>query len=290
MTQTLTTEFKNEAAKSQNRPIELYDIYLGSQSVCDDQTYHYCTTNKRISFFNLDGGVQNYDPFRITREPIPASNQLEVEMFAGEFNNTDRVWSDWSNNKDLRGKRVVVRKVFLDLLTDATHSKIIFDGEINALAELSETSAKIQVRSKLKSLSVQPGAMQQLYCNWIFCDEFCGINVATVSAADQTIDIGSTENEIVDAARIEDDDYWIDGLIRFLTGKNTGEERQVVDFISAQNKIVLDYGLPEVPDVGDTYTIERGCDKCLSTCTNRFGNQANFLGFVDIPILINYRS
>lgn len=283
----LTEQFKDEAAKDQNRPIELYDIYLGSQDVCDEQTYHFCTTNKRISFFDLDGEEENYLPLRIKREAMPSSNQLEVEMFAGEFDNTDLAWSSWVSTVDLRAKRVVVRKVFLDLLDDPTQAKIIFDGIINGVAEISEASVKINVRSKLKSLSIQPGALQGLYCIHIFGDELCAFNIAATRSSGQTVDAGSSVNEIIDAARAEADDYWNDGVILFTSGQNAGERRKIVDFISAEHRIVMDFSLFYVPAEGDQYTIERGCDKSLTVCTGRFGNQANFLGFPFIPQLIN---
>ena len=98
---------------------------------------------------------------------------------SGEFDNVDRLWSNWLNTVDLRGKRVVVRKVFLDLLNDQTHAKVMFDGIINSVSELTELSVKIECKSKLKSLSLETGRLQQLYCNYIFGDEFCGLDIST---------------------------------------------------------------------------------------------------------------
>jgi len=284
--QNLTQQFKDEANKSQNRPIELCDIYLGSQVSTDSQTYYFCTNNAKITFWNLDGIQKEYLPLGLKRSSIPASNQLEIETVGSEFDNVDRAFSNWLATKDLRGKRVVIRKVFLDLLTDATHAKILFDGIINAVSELTELSVKIECKSKLKSLSVETGRMQQLYCNWIFGDTECGYNINSTKVTGQTVDSGTT-TEIIDAARTEADDYWNDGVIEFTSGANDGEKRKVVDFILAQNKLILDYALPNIPQAGDTYNLERGCDKSLTVCTNRFGNQANFGAFPSIPMLIN---
>ena len=126
--QDLTTQYQNEAVKDANRPIELYDIYLGSQNSCDSQTFYFCTDNRRVYFWNLDGVLQYYQPIKVKRSSIPASNQLEIEAVSGEFDNVDRLWSNWLNTVDLRGKQVAVRKVFLDLLNDQTHAKVMFDG------------------------------------------------------------------------------------------------------------------------------------------------------------------
>ncbi len=285
--QNLPDNFKTEAVKSQNRPIELYDIYLGSQVSADANTYYFCTNNMKVQFYNLNGILKDYLPLGLKRSTIPASNQLEIEVVSGEFDNVDRAWSNWLATKDLRGKRIVIRKIFLDLLTDATYAKIMFDGIINSISELSELSIKIECKSKLKSLAVETGRMQQLYCNWIFGDEFCTFNIAGTKLTGQTVDTGSTTTYIIDVARTEANDYWNDGVIEFTSGANDGAKRKVVDFVAVDKKIILDYALPSTPGVGDTYNIERGCDKSLSVCKNRLVNQANFGGFPHIPMLIN---
>lgn len=285
--QDLTTQYKDEAQKQENRPIELYDFYLGSQGPCDSLTYYFCTDNKRCQFWNLDGVLQYYIPLRIKRSAVPASNQLEIEAVSGEFDNVDRAWSNWLNTIDLRGRRVVIRKVFLDLLTDQTHAKVMFDGIVNAVAELTEISIKIECKSKLKSLAVETGRMQQLYCSYIFGDEFCQFNVAATRIDGQTADEGSSTRFVIDAARTEADDFWNDGVIQFTSGVNNGLKRKVVDFIAAEYKLILDYALPQAPDAGDTYSVEKGCDKSFDVCKNRHNNHANFGGFKHIPQLIN---
>ena len=285
--QDLTTQYQNEAAKVTNRPIELYDLYLGSQNSCDSQTFYFCTDNRRVYFWNLDGVLQYYQPIAVKRSSIPASNQLEIEAVSGEFDNVDRLWSNWLNTVDLRGKRVVVRKVFLDLLNDQTHAKVMFDGIINAVSELTELSVKLECKSKLKSLSLETGRLQQLYCNYIFGDEFCQLDVSTTRLNGQVIGAGSTTAYVIDTARTEADDWWNDGIIQFMSGVNQGLKRKVVDFISSQHELTLDYALPQAPAAGDLYTIERGCDKSFDVCCSRFNNQANFGGFKNIPQLIN---
>ena len=285
--QNLTTQYKDEANKDTNRPVELYDLYLGSQNSCDTQTFYFCTDNKRIYFWNMDSVLQYYQPIKVNRSAIPASNQLEIEAVSGEFDNVDRLWSNWVNTLDLRGKRVVVRKVFLDLLNDQTHAKIMFDGIINTISELTELSVKLECKSKIKSLSLETGRLQQLYCNYIFGDEFCQLDVSTTRLNGQVVSAGSTTVAVIDVVRAEADDWWNDGIIQFMSGVNQGLKRKVVDFINAQHKFILDYALPQAPAAGDLYTIERGCDKSFDVCRNRFANQANFGGFKNIPQLIN---
>ncbi len=282
----LPIKYKQEAAKDQNRPIELYDFYLGSQDVADAETYYFCTDNTIVKFWNLDGVLKDYLPMSLRRSAIPTSSKLEIDAITGEFDNVDFAWSHWLATVELRGKKIVIRRVFLDLLTDATQAKILFSGIINRV-RVTEEKANLECRSRIKSLEVETGVLQQLYCGYIFGDIFCALPIP--NQLNQTIDAGSTTTEIIDAARTEVDDWWNDGLITFIDGENAGEERKVVDFIAATDKIILDFSLPKIPVAGDRYNIERGCDKSYDVCKNRYGNQANFGGFRDIPQLINPR-
>jgi len=286
--QSLTTEFKAEAAKANNRPCELYDIYLGSQDVKDSKTYHFCTDNTKVSFWNLDGDAQDYTPLNLTREPINANSQLSVDSVGGEFDNADLAWSNWIASPitgDLRGKRVVIRRVFLDLLTSSTHCKILFDGIISQVEELRIEKVKVRIRSKISSLSVITGALQNIDCPYILGDDWCGVNNTPITG--QTADSGCTTTTVVDAARTEADDYWNRGFIKFTSGQNEGIERTIIDFDADTDTLTLDYALPYAPAEGDTYEIRRGCDQAFDTCKNVFGNQANFGGCKDIPQTMN---
>jgi hypothetical protein len=277
--------FKSEALKRQNSPLELYDIYLGAQDECDVNTKYFCSCQRKINFFNLDGDPAVYLSIRGKRASIPYSSQLEIEVFEAEFDNVDGAWNNWLLTYDIVGKRVIIRKVFRNLLSDPTHAKIMFDGVVNGINEITEKSIKLEFKSKLRSLDFQTGRMQQLYCSYIFGDEDCTKNPGLIT--DQAIEAGSSASYIIDSNRTEADDYWKDGLIIFLDGDNAGQERIVTSFVSAEHKMILDFALPYTPTSGDKYSLERGCDKSLTVCTNRHSNQANFGGFPHIPMLIN---
>lgn len=287
----LTDLYKAQAAASQSRPAELFDIYLGEQTSpgvwpCDAKTYYFGTDVLPISFWNLDDDVKSYLPTRIKRSAFSASTKLEIESQTSEFDNVDQAWSSFLANIDLRGKRVVVRRVFLDLLTDATHAKILFDGIINRVSDITERSIKIEVKSNMKSLDVQTGILQQLYCPYKFGGTRCGFDRGSTDVTGQTVDSGTTVT-IVDAARTEADDYWNEGVIEFTSGDNDGEKRAVRDFDAGSDTLYLDYALPHTPSGGDQYTLYQGCDKSFAICKSRFDNGATFGGFPHIPQEIN---
>ena len=42
--------------------------------------------------------------------------------------------------------------------------------------------------------------------------------------------------------------------------------------------------LPNVPAVGDTFSVFPGCDKTKTTCAGKFSNIARFRGFPFVPV------
>lgn len=85
----------------------------------------------------------------------------------------------------------------------------------------------------------------------------------------------------VDAASGRPDGYYNGGEIVMTAGPAVGLRFLVKTF--ASNTFTL--ALPAVirPDVGDTYTAIRGCDKTRDTCRDVFGNILNFGGEPDGP-------
>jgi uncharacterized phage protein (TIGR02218 family) len=80
------------------------------------------------------------------------------------------------------------------------------------------------------------------------------------------------------------------GVIRAASGENfddtsfTGVEEVVKSYNAATGEVVLRLPLPYVPQVGDLFHCERGCDRSWATCLVQpnaigIGNKANFRGF-----------
>lgn len=79
------------------------------------------------------------------------------------------------------------------------------------------------------------------------------------------------------------------GQARWLSGSNAGLARTIVD--ARDGSIWLREGLPFQINVGDRLMITEGCDGRLETCSERFGNVANFRGEPHLPgtdLLLRY--
>jgi uncharacterized phage protein (TIGR02218 family) len=100
------------------------------------------------------------------------------------------------------------------------------------------------------------------------------------------MDVDSTQILIKDASRSEATNYWQFGELHVISGtpSNIGSKRMVRKSLSGE--IYLNFPLPAVPVEGDQYTVYRGCDKTLASCTDKFSNEDNFTGFHTIPQLL----
>ena len=284
--ETLTSAIKLEDSKDQNAPLEFYDVYLGDQATPDSSTYYFVAAEKTISFYNLADEAKDYLPLRMNRTASKKTTTLEIETISTEFDNVDQAWSSFLTDTDLRGKRIVIRRSYRNLLSSGSNSKIIFDGIINKVVDITEEKISIELKIKqFRSLSYQTGRMYQLYCGYVYGGSRCGVDKDATKVTG-TADSGTT-GSMVDTARTEAEDYWKDGYIVFTTGDNTGEIRMIKEWDWNNDKLTFDYALPNTVEAGDEYTLYQGCDKSLTKCTSRFANQANFGGFPHIPQEMN---
>ena len=74
------------------------------------------------------------------------------------------------------------------------------------------------------------------------------------------------------------------GYITFTSGVNNGLSRSVGLYTKGSpGTIALSMPFPNAPAASDTFNIFQGCDKQMSTCTNKFNNLTNFRGFPFVP-------
>lgn len=119
-------------------------------------------------------------------------------------------------------------------------------------------------------------------CRFEFCDARCGLDAATYTVTGQVSSV--TDRQIFyDSARGEEDGWFNDGQLTWLSGANEGAIVEVQRWKSEPQRLTL--WLPMISDiqVGDSYSLVAGCDKRFATCCARFGNEMNYGGFPHLP-------
>lgn len=277
----LNTALLTQKAANQTRPIDLYDIYFGSQTAVDDETLFFAACPETVHFWDLEETPQDYLPIGLKRSPVKHNMDLAVDYFNVSWDNVDRAFSGIIASTDFRNKRAVVRTVFLDQLESYDDAIMVFDGIMDKPA-ITESSLTVQVVSRI-NLKLKTGRLYQLMCSWKFGGTRCGYDRTTTKLTGAAT-AGSTTSIIYDTSRTEATNYWKHGLLEFTSGQNIGEKRRVTTYSLTTTQIALDIVLPYTPTVGDTYDIYRGCDKTLVWCKDTLANQLNFGGFHTLPV------
>lgn len=99
-----------------------------------------------------------------------------------------------------------------------------------------------------------------------------------------SVDVVTDNGEFTITASIDSPDALLTfGVLEWLTGNNAGRAKEVDSWVLSNKTVVLFLPMPEAVVNGDTFTIQAGCDKFGSTCTNIFDNKLNFIGEEFLP-------
>ena len=71
MARAASSEFLRRKAEPISKPIEIWDVMLGSTSAVDSNTLFFAVTNQNVRFYAfVDGSPRIYQGLGITRSPI----------------------------------------------------------------------------------------------------------------------------------------------------------------------------------------------------------------------------
>jgi len=290
MAYTTTDAFDRNKDALETRPINFYDIFMGSQTVTDANTIHLVGYYKNTSFFNYpEGHPQVYTAIAISRGICNKEATTKVHSLSIQIDNVNKAMSAWAADKDFIGKRIVVRQGFRDLLDDASNVKIIWDGVIEQIS-FPPKKMIASVISKFGSLNYKTGRLYRIPCPWRFGGTHCGVNRSAVANKTSGVATGGTTTTIIDTVFLtQADDYWNYGYVEFLGGGPLqGVKRLVKDFDNGTNTLTLYYALPAAVTVGTKFSVYRGCDKTLNSCQSTYVNEGNYGGFHTIPLRQDY--
>lgn len=97
----------------------------------------------------------------------------------------------------------------------------------------------------------------------------------TMWAGSGTVTGVTDARQFADTSLVEADDWWASqGLLTWLTGDNAGVAIEVESYQQSGGQVGLEQAMPNAIQVGDTYTISRGCDKA-GHCHAVFDNLKN---------------
>lgn len=192
---------------------------------------------------------------------ISAGNITEQDILAGKYDFAEvEVFA--VNYEDLTQGKIHLRRGWL--------------GEI----ELRNKQFVAEVRGLTQRLSQHIGALYSPMCRATFGDSACGVNTALYLVSG-SVSEASSQSQFTDNARSEAIGYFNYGKITFTSGQNNGLSAEVKE--SRGKEIFLTLPMPFPITAGNTYTLQRGCDKTIATCSSRYNNAGNFRGEPHVP-------
>lgn len=293
MAKDLSSNISTEIATDEHRPIELYITFL------DDLTLYLTDHDQDVEFFDEDDNAQTYTAAAISRGEVRTNIDNRIDSVAVRLDNVNRAMTDYIASYEFRGRRMIIRRVYEDYLSDADDYITVFDGLMDNPV-IGEQSMQVTLKSRLGTLTKRvPRRMYQIHCNWEFGSTECGIDKTATDIVDATVgDIGSSTSIVrISGSQYENlaDNYYKYGSIEFTAGDNDKETR-LITYSSGTLVLTgvsgiqfgLGYNLPYDPD-GDTVTIQQGCDKTPTFCDEQYSNLINYGGFPTIPMLLSRR-
>ncbi len=156
--------------------------------------------------------------------------------------------------------------------------------------EINRNTFRAELRSIVQLLQQPVGEYTSKTCRARLFDSKCKVNPAAYTVTRVLTSVTSAQI-VTDSARIEADDYFGDGLLRFNDGALAGVQVKVKAFTGGQFTFVLP--MFAMPAVGDSYTVVAGCRKRhertlgnpsgVSDCVDKFNNIYNFQGEPHLP-------
>lgn len=150
-------------------------------------------------------------------------------------------------------------------------------GEI----QLNQQHFVAEVRGLTQRLSQHIGELYSPICRARLGDSRCKVDVGSYSETG-AVEAVESPSKFTDAARIEGAGSYDGGEVTFRSGSNNGITREV-KFFFAGGVIQTALPFPFTIAQGDIYTIIQGCDKTISTCSQKFSNAINFRGEPHVP-------
>jgi len=202
-----------------------------------------------------------------TENVVPANADLSVLLTTNVIEEPDIV------RGVLDGATVKIWLV--NYLTPANYMSL--PGGILSKVESDNSShAVFELLSLESMLNQNVGRVCTPICDADVGDARCGVNL-TSHTVTGTITSVTSNSIFTDSSRAESDDHFNRGKLTWTFGNNAGLEYEVKDFGSGRFEII---GVcPEDVQVGDTYSVYRGCDGLKSTCRDVFNNLVNHRGF-----------
>jgi uncharacterized phage protein (TIGR02218 family) len=241
---------------------------------CDGQLYEPAAGLARVRMIlTADAQVSNQE-FAAAWLDVP-----EEDMIAGVYDDAiiEVSWVSWN---------------------DPTQGRVItFTGTLG-LIQWTTAGFRADVQSHMRNLNKTVGTTFTASCRHSLFNQFettkigaCTLNSATYTFNGTVDTIISPKSKITVTGLTQASGYFSNGLLTFVTGNNAGLSVEVKVHTNDTGVVTFELFLPTafLINIGDTFSVQAGCDHTFTTCVNKFSNGINFGGFPSIKPEVNFQ-
>ena len=263
---TVSTEYAGKEEATKRKPIELFHIY---DNVGIDEFF--CSSDIAVVY---DGDT--YNPASVYRGEIEYNAELEISKMVITTDYLNPAVSQFIATNPPQAVWVKCLKLFSDM--SPYEADVIFVGQISTVS-ISGTRASATVVGFEMFLNRPACVLKyQNQCNYTLFETGCGLLEASYAAAKTVDSVSSDGLTVVVTSMSEADGYYSLGYMKEFIG-GYAMYRMIVSH--SGTSLRLRFKFPTDPT--GAITIYPGCDGDIITCTDKFSNEANFLGFPYIP-------
>jgi len=118
-----------------------------------------------------------------------------------------------------------------------------------------DSGSNISITSTLSPANDGGYNAPHMLIGWPFREQKTGMSVDSVPTGTDNLGFNNAQWQFIDSALTEGDNYWLDAVVEFTSGSNSGLSRRVIWFDATNDKVYLDFPLPNNISAGDQYTI-----------------------------------
>lgn len=162
---------------------------------------------------------------------------------------------------------------------------LLFRGSLGEIVR-EGASFRAEVLGLSSALNQPIGRVFQPRCDARLGDTRCGVDVGRAGLSGSATVLASDGRRLLLAGLDDVSPGWLaGGKLDWLTGASAGRSAGIAADVAKPDgrALTLSGEADDAGSVGDTVRVTVGCDGCLETCANRFGNAVNFRGFPHMP-------
>lgn len=262
------TYAQDEASVDSGEPVELYE-FVGTSN-----TYRFTSSEADVTF-DPGGGSQTFSAIGIHRTDLEVSEDGTAPEITVKIPVDQAIVTEYVFGVAPPDLYATIYRIHPTTGTIAT----VWEGEVHAWS-VEEHLASFRIPSDLVSRFEEtlPVAKYKVNCNNVLYDFLCDVPSGHAdnfeSTAIQAGGISDNGLEITVGSMGIRPTGWANGGV--LIHDTTGERRTIMDHTGLVLTILWPFSAAVAPT--DAVTINRGCDKSLDDCVNKFANWDNFNG------------